>query len=130
MPEWRTFRLPPTGDKENAARYRRSFAYYSEEKLLISSFFYAMFCGLLMGVFLVKYRIELLLLLPFLAVLFAWYFHLAFQPDSPVQYPERLHRERGFLLYTIFTGALFVLLLVVDLPVLRWLLEKTFVTAQ
>jgi decaprenyl-phosphate phosphoribosyltransferase len=115
------------GDRVVAGNYRRTFRYYTEETLLISSFFYAMFCGLLLGVFMVKYRIELLLLLPFVGVHFAWYAHLAFLPNSPVQFPERLHRQPAFLLFTVLIGVLFVALLFVDFPPLRLLLQKALI---
>ncbi len=118
------------GNQAVAGSYRPTFRYYSEETLLISSVFYAMFCGFLLGVFLVKYRVELLLLLPFVIVHFAWYFHLAFLPDSPVQYPERLYQQRSFACFTALVGILFVALLIVDLPALRWFLQKVFTTAQ
>ena len=117
-------------DPAVAGDYRKSFRGYTEEKLLISSFFYAMFCSTLMGVFLVKYRIELLLFLPFLAALFAWYFHLAYLPDSPVQYPEKLHRQTGFMIYCSAVGLVFVLLLLVDVPPLRWFLNGVFIVEQ
>jgi len=55
---------------EIAGLYRESFKYYTEEKLLISIFFYGMSSAFFIGVFLVKYRIELLFSLPFLAILF------------------------------------------------------------
>ena len=117
-------------DPSVAGNYCKSFRYYTEQKLLISSFFYAMFCSTLMGVFLVKYRVELLLFLPFLAALFAWYLYLAHLPDSPVQYPEKLHKQRGFMIYCASVGLVFVLLLVVDVPVLRWFLDRVFIVEQ
>ena len=117
-------------DPEVAGNYRRSFKTYTEESLLISSFFYAMFCAALMGVFLVKYRVELLLFLPFLAALFAWYFHLAFLPDSPVQYPEKLHKQKGFMIYCASVGFVFVLLMIVDVEPLRWFLGRVFIVEQ
>ena len=46
-------------DKELAEKYRRSFRYYSERSLLISTFFYAICPVFFLGVFLIKYRIEL-----------------------------------------------------------------------
>jgi 4-hydroxybenzoate polyprenyltransferase len=111
-----------------ASAYRRSFAFYTEESLLISSFFYAMLCTLLLGVFLVKYRIELLLSLPFIAVLFAWYLRLAFKPDSPVQHPERLHTERGFTAYCVLLVIILLVLFWIDIEPLRWFLDKAFIT--
>ena len=122
--------LRQIGDQAVAGSYRRTFRYYSEETLLISAFCYALFCGLLFGVFLIKYRIELLLLLPFVALHFAWYVHLALLPDSPVQFPERLYQQHAFMLFTVSIGLLFVVLLLVDLPALRLLLQKVFITAQ
>ena len=77
-----------------AGLYRRSFQSYREDTLLISSFFYAMCAGFFLGVFLVKYRIELLLGLPFVALLFAWYLKIGMKPDSAAQHPERLYREK------------------------------------
>lgn len=116
------------GDPARAGAYRKSFRYYTEERLLISSFFYAMTCALFLGVFLIKYRVGLILSFPFIAIYFAWYLRLAFQPDSPVQYPERLHKQRGFMLYTGFLALLLFALLKVDLGPLHWLLGNTFLT--
>jgi decaprenyl-phosphate phosphoribosyltransferase len=56
-----------------AGLYRRSFERYTEASLLLSSFFYALCSAFLIGVFLIKYKIELLLSFPFFAVLFTWY---------------------------------------------------------
>jgi len=113
-------------DKKIAGAYRKSFKYYTEENLLISAFFYAMSCGLFLGVFLVKYRIELLLGLPFVAILFAWYLHIAFKSESPVQHPERLHEEHKFMAYCILFIVIFFILLRVDLPFLKWFLLNAF----
>ena len=57
-----------------AAAYRKSFASYSAESLLISAFFYAMCSIFFIGVFLVKYRIELVLFMPALIGLYCKYF--------------------------------------------------------
>ena len=40
------------------------------------------------------------------------------RPDSPVQNPERLHRERGFFLYTLVCFAVCVLLMFTRIPAL------------
>ena len=77
------------GNPELAAKYRRSFAYYTETSLLISAFFYAMSSVFFVGVFLIKYRIELILFIPFFIGLFCFYFHISFKEDSAVQKPEK-----------------------------------------
>lgn len=108
---------------ETAGSYRKSFKYYNEGRLLIMAFFFAMACALNLGVFLVKYRKELLLSFPFVALLFAWYFFLALKENSPVQYPERLYKERGFMIFCIIFTIQFVVLMACDIHFLDWLLN-------
>lgn len=102
-------------DRELASRYRRSFGYYSEKTLLISSLFYAMCSVFFIGVFLVKYRVELVLFIPILIGLFCYYFNLSFSADSPVQRPEKLFYEKGLMLYCIIVVASFAILMFVDI---------------
>jgi hypothetical protein len=52
------------------------------------------------------------------AVFMAMYLHLAFRPDSPVENPEKLYRERGLMLVLVVTVAVMTTLLFVDLPFL------------
>jgi 4-hydroxybenzoate polyprenyltransferase len=104
------------GDKRVAAAYRRSFEYYTEERLLISLVFYSTACALFAGIFVVRYHIELILFAPLAAGLFAYYMKIGLQPDSPVQNPEKLHRERGFLAYMVLCLVLFVVLMFTSIP--------------
>ncbi len=108
------------GDKKVAAAYRRSFQYYSEERLLGSLFFYATTCALFAGIFIVRYHLELILFAPLGAGLFAFYFHLGVKPNSPVQNPERLYKERAFFAYMIVSSVIFVLLMFTSIP---WLYD-------
>ena len=102
-----------------AAEYRKSFAHYSAESLLTSAFFYAMCSIFFIGVFLVKYRIELVLFVPVLIGLYCRYFSLAFKRDSAVQKPEKLYRERGLMIYCVLSIILFTLLMTIDIPALK-----------
>jgi 4-hydroxybenzoate polyprenyltransferase len=104
------------GDRRVAAAYRRSFAYYTEERLLMSLFFYATACALFSGIFIVRYHPELILFVPFAAGLFAYYMKLGLQPDSPTQNPEKLYRQRGFVAYLIVCFAVFVALMFTSIP--------------
>ena len=79
-----------------------------------------------LGIFLFKYRLELLLLFPALAVAFAWYLWLGMKPDSPAQRPERLWREGRFLAFLLFIVALAGLAFSVELPWLDWMLTPLF----
>jgi 4-hydroxybenzoate polyprenyltransferase len=106
------------GDRETAIRYRRSFRHYDEERLLLSVFFYAITAALFAGVFIVRYHLELILGIPLGAGLLAYYMKLGLKRDSPVQNPERLYRERGFMLYATASLVVFVLLMFVRIPAL------------
>jgi 4-hydroxybenzoate polyprenyltransferase len=104
------------GNPEIAASYRRSFAHYNEERLLVSLFFYATTCALFAGIFMVRYHIELILFAPFMAGVFAFYLHVGMRPNSPVQHPETLYRQRGFFAYMILTTLVFILLMFTSIP--------------
>lgn len=111
------------GDKATAGAYRRSFRHYTENSLLLSSFFYALASALLLGVFLVKYRIEYVLTVPLFALLFTWYLAIALRSDSAAQAPEKLHRERRFLAFVAVLAGAVALLTFVDIPSLAVLMS-------
>jgi 4-hydroxybenzoate polyprenyltransferase len=108
------------GDKEIATAYRRSFRFYDENRLLVSLFTYACGSALFLGVFIIRYHLELILLLPLVAIFFGYYLHIALKINSPVQSPERLYREWGLMLYLSVCLVAFVLLMVVEIP---WLYD-------
>ena len=109
---------------ELAGQYRRSFRYYTEESLLASAFFYALCSAFFLGVFLIKYRIEFLLSIPFLALLFTWYLVIGMRLQSPAQAPEKLYREKIFVLYVAALAGLIAVLFFVHLPWLNVLVES------
>ena len=115
-------------DKGTAGLYRRSFARYTEESLLLSSVFYAIIASLLIGVFMIKYRVELVLTFPLLAILFVWYLRVGLKPDSAAQHPERLFREKGLFFFVLLLAVLMVLLLFMDVPWLHVLLSNSLLT--
>lgn len=98
--------------------YRKSFGSYSEASLVGSMFCYALLCGFLISTFILKYRIEYFLTLPFLVTLFTYYVVLSFERDSAAQAPEKLHKNI-FLVTTMFLLFMsFVLLTYVNIPFL------------
>jgi 4-hydroxybenzoate polyprenyltransferase len=106
------------GDRKTAAAYRRSFGYYTEERLLVSLLTYATTCALFTGVFIVRYHVELILFAPLGAAVLAHYFHLGMRPNSPVQNPEKLYKERAFFALMILAVVAFVLLMFTSIPAL------------
>ena len=100
-------------DPQRAAAYRASFRYYDQNKLLVSMFFYATTAALFLGVFIIRYHLELILAFPLIAGFFSMYLHVVLKPDSPAQAPEQLYRERGLMVYLaiclcVFLGLMFV----------------------
>lgn len=107
------------GDPVLAGSYRRSFSKYTEESLLCSSFFYALCATFLIGIFLLKYRIEYIVAMPVLFFLFCYYLYIAHKPDSAAQKPEKLFREKKLMLLVAVLVVLFAVLTVVDIPIME-----------
>ena len=104
------------GDPSVAGLYRKSFAHYTETSLLVSSFFYAMCATFFIGVFMIKYRMEYIIAMPFVFGLFCFYLYIAFKPDSAVQKPEKLYKEKSLLVYIAALIVILAILTFVDLP--------------
>jgi decaprenyl-phosphate phosphoribosyltransferase len=115
------------GDPARAGLYRKSFKGYSEKSLLISAMFYALTSVFFCGIFLIKYRIELLLAMPFLCGLFCLYLYISFSDDSAAQKPEKLYREPVLMIYSFLFALLVLALTFVNMPFLSALLDKTLI---
>jgi 4-hydroxybenzoate polyprenyltransferase len=116
--------------KELLARYRASFAGYSEISLTISCFIYALFAVFFLAVFLIKYRVEYLLTVPVIIALFAYYMIIAMRPESSAQRPEKLFRERGLIALVILLAATFLFASFVDVPLLEALAVQQYISIQ
>ncbi|SKA38708.1 4-hydroxybenzoate polyprenyltransferase [Enhydrobacter aerosaccus] len=114
--------------KDLLASYRRSFAGYSEPSLAAACLAYALLSVFFLAVFLVKYRIEYLLVAPLVVALFSYYLALSMQPGSSAQRPERLIRERGLIFLVVLLAGAFLLLTVVNVPVLDGLVGQRYIT--
>jgi len=103
---------------EQAGNYRASFRRYSVETLTIGQFFYATSSAFFFGIFIIRYHLELILCAPLIAGFFAYFVKLTLKPDSPVQNPEKLYKEYGFMAFIFFLFLIFILLLFTELPVI------------
>ncbi len=122
--------LKEIGDRAVAGAYRASFKRYTPESLLVSVVFYASTAMLFFGAFVIRYRIELLLGFPLVALVMAIYFKLAFKKNSAVQNPEKLYREPGLMLWFTATVVVMVGLLFVRLPWLEQIFIPTLPVVQ
>jgi 4-hydroxybenzoate polyprenyltransferase len=112
---------------EPAMRYRRSFQFYTEESLLTSVLFYAATAMLFFGAFVMRYRIEMVLSFPLIALLMAVYFDLGFAKDSPVQNPEKLYREPRLMVLLVVCGIVLIVTSFIHLPWLAQMFPKSSV---
>ena len=117
------------GDKETAGIYRRSFKKYSEQSLLVSAFFYALVSVFACGIFMIKYRIELLIAVIPMCALFAYYLNISYKADSAAQKPEKLFREKGLMILVLIFIAITMAMMFIDIPSLNELLETTLLGA-
>ncbi|MCZ6673895.1 MAG: UbiA family prenyltransferase [Verrucomicrobia bacterium] len=126
--EYQTVRTIQGDDALTA--YRRVFRIYTGERLLVSSFFYALLSAFMMAVFLIKYRIEYLLLFPFISALFASYLRVALKPASRAQTPEKLIHEKALWFVVALLLVLFVFCSIVDIPQLHILIDPILGTLR
>jgi 4-hydroxybenzoate polyprenyltransferase len=124
LAEYRT--IAATHGAEVLSAYRRSFRYYTAERLLILAFLCALLAAFFIAVFLIKYRIEYLLSFPLFALLFTVYLRMGLKRASNAQTPERLFEERLLLAVVVVLVAALGVLTVVDIPSLDVLSEPHY----
>lgn len=117
--------LVAIGDRSRAGAYRRSFAFYTPDRLIVAIMFFAAAAMLFFGAFCMRYRLELILSFPLVALVMALYLRVALKPNSAAQNPEHLYRERGLMTAVVATTIVMIVLLRVDLPVVHRLLTPT-----
>ncbi|KPH58865.1 UbiA family prenyltransferase [Novosphingobium aerophilum] len=115
---------------ETLTRYRKSFAGYTAESLVVSCLVYAMLSSFFLGVFLIKYRVEYVLAFPFIAGLFGCYLWLSMLPDSIAQRPERMFRSRRLMATLGVTVSVLLVLSFLDLAGLSTLTNRSFTPAD
>jgi 4-hydroxybenzoate polyprenyltransferase len=111
-------------------RYRASFAGYTEVSLNISCFVYGLLSTFFLAIFLIKYRVEYLLLLPVIIALFGYYLALSTRPASSAQAPEKLFRERKLIALVVVLAGMFVLTTYVDMPLLDVFSGQQYITLK
>jgi 4-hydroxybenzoate polyprenyltransferase len=112
-----------------SGNYRKSFKYYTPERLLVSVLFYASTAMLFLGAFIIRYRIELILSFPLVAFTMSIYLKLAFGAESAVQNPEKLYREPLLMGSSLVTAVVMIALLFIPIPPLYRIFMPTLPSA-
>ena len=116
--------------KDLLVQYRASFAGYTEIRLNVACLVYAILSSFCVAVFLIKYRVEYLLVMPLITALFAEYLGLSMLPGSTAQKPEKLFREKGLIIIVVLLTLTFAVATFVDLPFLEDLTDQRFISLQ
>lgn len=111
-------------------RYRASFAGYSEQSLAVSCLAYALCSVFFLAIFLIKYRIEYILTVPIVILLFAKYLALSMEPGSSAQKPEKLFRESGLIIMVVLLAEVFLVMTFTNIPELEVLTAQRFISVQ
>lgn len=117
MAEFQLFR-----NREAAASYRRSYAQYGEHSLAICGFVYALLTIFSATTLLLKYKAELIITVPVLIALMAWYYLMGLRHELFIIYPERLMRNPVFMGLCAMLTLTGLLALNVSIPQLQLLL--------
>lgn len=128
MKRWAEYR--DIGDPARAAAYRKSFKFYTLERLMVSIMFYGSAAMLFLGAFIMRYRLELILSFPLVALVMAIYLALAFKKDSAVQRPEGLYKELALMAAVFACTVVMSVLLVVNIPILHTIFSPTAPTVS
>ena len=110
-------------DPARAGRYRKSFVFYTEERLIVSIYYYATLFALMSGYFIARYKFELILAAPLVAYAMAYYLHMAYKPNSAAQYTEHLYREKKLMLIVLAAFLACAVLLFVHLSAFNHLFD-------
>lgn len=109
-----------------AAAYRKSFGYYTEERLQESIFFYGALFSMLSGFWIARYHVEMVLATPLVVLAMAYYIHLGFKPNSPVQHPEKLFRQKKLMVLVALAFTACALLLFIHIPAFQRAIHPWF----
>jgi len=79
-------------------------------------FFYVTSFALFLGVFIIRYHLELILIFPLVAGFICYYIAIALKPNSAAQNPEKLYREKGLMIYLVVCVLAFFVLMFMHIP--------------
>ena len=119
-----------THGRDLLVKYRKSFEGYTEARLLASCFVYALLCVSLFSIFLIKYRIEYVLLVTPLCIMFAVYIGISMRERSVAQAPERLFQDRSLMLSVALVAVVAVATTFIDIPGLDRYVDQKFIPVR
>ncbi len=100
-------------------KYRASFKNYNSKNLFELSLLYCLLSFFFFGIFIIKYKLELIIMSPIACVLYIRIFNISTKKDSLIMNIEKIYKDKIFV-YFIILGIVFSLILLqLNLPFLE-----------
>jgi len=109
----------------NLIKYRKNYSKYNETNLLISSLFYLMLASFFIAIFLLKYRAELILLYPFVALIFCYYLYLSLETVNSKSGPDKIYLNAKLISLIVLISFTFVIAMKFDINFIKLIVNKT-----
>tara|TARA_B100001250_G_C19803016_1_gene791977 strand:- start:1579 stop:2502 length:924 start_codon:yes stop_codon:yes gene_type:complete len=113
-------------NNESRILFRPSLGNYSLNYLFVLALIYSMISTSFFMTFAVRYKIEMIMLLPLIVIAYSLYFLNSLGKESVAAEPEKLMRSRKFLYLSISIIILFYFLLKIDIPILDKIIFYSF----
>jgi len=107
----------------DAGKYRPSLESWSSTELLAYALSGGFYGTTFLGIFLMKWKPELLLVLPAIINLFTTYFRIGFSLNQVSFMPEKIYRSKQLIFRVVIVVALSFLLSFIQIPVLHQISE-------
>jgi len=96
--------------REDSVSFRITFKYYSERSLYWAMMFYNLLTMILLFMFSIKYKFDLVFGFPGILIFIIWFLKITDEEDSIVKDPEKIFQKRAFFCYSLtLTGLLLYL---------------------
>ena len=109
--------------KKNLINYRISFKNYTKNNLLLMGIIYLLLAIFFLGVFIVKYKQELILATPLIIVIFIYYLNISLKKNSKVQFAETIISDLNLLAMIAIFFIFFLYLLNTNINFLKIFFE-------
>ena len=112
-------------DQMLLSQYRKSFQYWNPNKLIAFAFAGGLVSMTFMGIMLVRYRLEYILVVPSLVLMFVEYLKISLRKDLASIAPEQLMKKSKLQFLVLLVTLCFATLSFIDIPFL-----ETFVSPK
>ena len=113
--------------ENNLKKYRTVYNFYNFQNLNALSLFYACLSISMLTIFIIKYKIEYFLFLPFLVLIYSYYHFLSITKFNEMQESKNLIKMKFLLILSFFLVLLFSLLTFYNFESLNILLKKEII---